>query len=440
MYNDGYKVGNLHEHFAQMKTNEKRRSSVGVSPPLAGFERVVWAPDSVLGYILGDIVDIGSETLSIKRRDNKQTIQAKHDDVFPADENLEKTVDDNCALMYLNEGTLLHNCHRRYQKKQIYTYVANILISINPYETQRGLYSNETIASYRGKSLGQMPPHIYALADKAYRDMRRTGESQSVIVSGESGAGKTESQKAVLKYLCENWGKEAGPIQQRLLETNPILEAFGNAKTTRNNNSSRFGKFVEIHFNNKHLVTGGFVSHYLLEKSRICTQTKGERNYHIFYQLIAGADEGMYKTFGLGSPEKFHYLRRGSMNFFARPGNENKILKERFGKGASTTIDPVVDDSADFRNLLSCLGKCGLNREMIMQVIGIVAAVLHLGNVDFVANEDGGKDGSKMAPGCEISCNFASRLLGIDEQQLKMALTSRAMQPSRGGTKGTLIL
>ncbi|CAJ0937964.1 unnamed protein product, partial [Mesorhabditis belari] len=405
-----------------------------------GFERAVWAPDSQLGYVLGDIVDIGAEMLSIKRRDNQQIIQASHDVVFPADENLEKVVDDNCSLMYLNEGTLLHNCHQRYEKKQIYTYVANILVSINPYEPQRELYSTETIASYRGKSLGQMAPHIYALTDKAYRDMRRTGEAQSLIVSGESGAGKTESQKAVLKYLCENWGKEAGPIQQRLLETNPILEAFGNAKTTRNNNSSRFGKFVEIHFNNKHLVTGGFVSHYLLEKSRICTQASNERNYHIFYQLIAGADDEMYKVFGLSSPDRFNYLKRGTLDFFVRPENEKPINKERFAAGASTSVDRIVDDAGDFANLMRCLEKCGLDRPQIMQIFGIVAAILHLGNIDFVACNDGGKEGSNLTPGSENSCGCAARLLGIDDQQLRMALTSRAMQTTRGGSKGTLYM
>ncbi|VDN30263.1 unnamed protein product [Cylicostephanus goldi] len=219
---------------------------------------------------------------------------------------------------------MLNNCRQRYSKRQIYvrkpllclffilvisntlqTYVANILISINPYEDIPGLYSKETINKYKGKSLGQLPPHVYAVADKAYLEMRRNKESQSIIVSGESGAGKTESQKAILRYLCENWGSTAGPIQQRILETNPILEAFGNAKTLRNNNSSRFGKFVEIHFGSDDKVAGGFVSHYLLEKSRLCRQANGERNYHIFYQLIAGSPGDLYKRLRLAPPDKF---------------------------------------------------------------------------------------------------------------------------------------
>ncbi|KAM3721262.1 Unconventional myosin-VI [Dirofilaria immitis] len=180
--------------------------------------------------------------------------------------------------MYLNEATLLNNCRLRYARKQIYTYVANILISINPYERIPYLYSSAKIQEYQGRSIGTLPPHVFVIADNAYRDMKRTRHSQSIIISGESGAGKTESQKYILRYFCESWGSTAGPIEQRLLETNPILEAFGNAKTLRNNNSSRFGKFVEIHFDSKDSVSGGFISHYLLEKSRICHQQEGERN------------------------------------------------------------------------------------------------------------------------------------------------------------------
>ncbi|CAJ0561501.1 unnamed protein product, partial [Mesorhabditis spiculigera] len=355
-----------------------RQGSEGI-----GFERVVWVPDPANGYVLGDITDIRANALSVKRRVDGKEVDVKADDVFPAEETTDGTTyDDNCALMYLNEGSLLENCRRRFAKdNQIYTYVANMLISINPYAEVPGLYSTETMASYSGKSIGQQPPHVYAIADKAFRDMRRQGRSQSILVSGESGAGKTESQKAVLKYLCENWGQTAGPIQQRLLETNPILEAFGNAKTSRNNNSSRFGKFVEIHFDNKNAVTGGHVSHYLLEKSRIVGQSDGERNYHIFYQLIAGADADMYKLYSLAPPDRFHYLRRGSVDFFARADSENAISQDRLAAG-KTCIDPVVDDVGDFKRLLACLEQCGLDETTRKQLLSTVAGVLHLGNVE----------------------------------------------------------
>lgn len=147
-----------------------------------------------------------------------------------------------------------------------------------------------------------------AAADKAIRDMRVLKMSQSIIVSGESGAGKTESTKYLLKYLCHSMAAAAGPIEQKILDANPILEAFGNAKTTRNNNSSRFGKFIEVHFDSKCQVVGGHISHYLLEKSRICTQSPDERNYHVFYMLCAGAPQQLKDKLGLGKPDDYRVI------------------------------------------------------------------------------------------------------------------------------------
>ncbi|PIO63936.1 myosin head, partial [Teladorsagia circumcincta] len=369
-------------------------------------------------------------------------IKASYDEVFPAEDDPKKTVDDNCALMYLNEGTLLNNCRQRYVKKQIYTYVANILISINPYEEIDGLYSIDTIKKYRGKSLGQMPPHVYAVADKAYREMRRNKESQSIIVSGESGAGKTESQKAILRYLCENWGAAAGPIQKRILETNPILEAFGNAKTLRNNNSSRFGKFVEIHFGTDDKVAGGFVSHYLLEKSRVCRQAKGERNYHIFYQLIAGAPHDLYKKLRLAAPDNFKYLKYGTTTFFVRPGSKSKVSSDRLSEQARKSgllVDAIVDDAADFSHLVDALGRAGLTSDEIGDIWCTVAGVLHLGNVEFDENPNDNRGGCKVAAESEEALMIASELLGLEVAEMKMGLVSRIMQATKGGVKGTLI-
>lgn len=214
------------------------------------------------------------------------------------------------------------------------------------------MYSSKTIQSYKGKSLGEMAPHVFAignyilysiipcillnkntvLADKSFRDMKVLKQSQAIIVSGESGAGKTESTKYILRYLCDLWGSTAGPIEQKILDgmfhnlvifilksslgdfyqnntifvANPVLEAFGNAKTTRNNNSSRFGKFIEVHFDNKLQVAGGHISHYLLEKSRICTQSAEERNYHVFYLLCAGAPEQLRSKLNITKPDDYN--------------------------------------------------------------------------------------------------------------------------------------
>ncbi|CAI4222421.1 unnamed protein product [Auanema sp. JU1783] len=401
------------------------------------FGRLVWAPDAQEGYVLGTLTDISTTRLTITRKDGKSptTITAPYEEVFLAEEDVNRTVDDNCALMYLNEGTLLNNCRLRYFKREIYSYVANILLSINPYELIPKLYSNETINDYRGKSIGQRPPHVYAIADKAYRDMIRLKQSQSIVVSGESGAGKTESQKAILKYLCSNWGEEADLIRRKIKETNPILEAFGNAKTTRNNNSSRFGKFVEIHFNGKGQVAGGYVSHYLLEKSRVCKQSEGERSYHIFYQLISGLDDVSYKKLHLSPVKDFHYLKHGVKNFFAGSvgvKNERCSVKEMLS-------DPIVDDPRDFSSLEKAFKTIGLDNQEILNIWRIIAGILHLGNISFV-NSDDSKGGSNVDPVTENSLLYASELLGVTEKEFRSGLTTRIMQPTRGGGKlGTII-
>ncbi|XP_013421623.1 unconventional myosin-VI [Lingula anatina] len=293
----------------------------------------VWVPHPSQGFKLGRIIDIGADTITVEPFDAPgSAISAAYDRVYPAEEYDNKDVEDNCALMYLNEATLLNNIRIRYTKNHIYTYVANILIAVNPYFEIPDAYSSATIKKYQGKSLGTMPPHVFAIADKAYRDMRSLKMSQSIIVSGESGAGKTESTKYILKYLTESWGTHAGPIEERIVESNPLLEAFGNAKTVRNNNSSRFGKFVEIHFNDKNAVAGGFISHYLLEKSRICVQGPEERNYHIFYRLCAGAPEDTRKKLGLTSPDNFHYIGRGCTQYFCQNDTEKKLAQDRKSK------------------------------------------------------------------------------------------------------------
>ncbi|KAK0416370.1 hypothetical protein QR680_012444 [Steinernema hermaphroditum] len=406
--------------------------------------QLVWAPDCREGFVLGTIVDLGTDEIVVQPvgGDDCSLITARYDAVFPADQNQEKDVDDNCALMYLNEGTLLNNCRKRYERKQIYSYVANILVSINPYETIPDLYSEKTIKEYQGKSLGAMPPHIFAIADKAYRDMRRLRESQSVIVSGESGAGKTESQKCILRYLCENWGSSAGSIEKSILETNPILEAFGNAKTLRNNNSSRFGKFVEIHFGAELNVAGGFVSHYLLEKSRLCHQQTGERNYHVFYQLISGADDSTRQRLNLKSPEQFQYLKHGCTQFFVSESVRGKIPSTAISaecREEGFLEDSMVDDYSDFQTLSKALVDIGVPSTESSAIFDIIAALLHLGNIGFVENAEDSRGGCMVDPKAEESLACASRLLGLDVYELRHGLTSRMIQ-SRGGIKGTMIM
>ncbi|PIC37695.1 hypothetical protein B9Z55_016234 [Caenorhabditis nigoni] len=403
------------------------------------FGRIVWITDPEDGFRAAQIIDLSKSGFTLTLLNTKETVTRKYEEVFSSEDDPFKSVEDNCALMHLNEATLLNNCRLRYKNGKIYSYVANILISINPYQTIDGFYSTQKIKEYRGKSLGQKEPHIYAIADKSYREMRRHKKPQSIIVSGESGAGKTESQKSVLRYLCENWGAEAGPIQQRLLETNPILEAFGNAKTLRNNNSSRFGKFVQIHFGEKGNVAGGYVSHYLLETSRICRQASGERNYHIFYQLIAGTSPELHNYLALEQPHCFNYLKNGFVGFFTHPNSNSstKIPKSRWSDSRFSQ-DSMVDDFLDFQRLENALKLSGLKEKEIMFIWTTIAGVLHLGNIEFEENIGDSKGGCKVSGGSEGAVEQAARLLGLETMELKMGLCARIMQ-TKGGARGTLI-
>uniref|UniRef100_A0AAY4CNV3 Unconventional myosin-VI n=1 Tax=Denticeps clupeoides TaxID=299321 RepID=A0AAY4CNV3_9TELE len=349
----------------------------------------VWAPHPTDGFQLGTIVDIGADSLTIEPLKQKgKTFLAPVNQVFPAEDDPNKHVEDNCSLMYLNEATLLNNIRVRYSKDKIYTFVANILIAVNPYYDIPKLYSPETIKQYQGRSLGTLPPHVYAIADKAFRDMKVLKMSQSIIVSGESGAGKTENTKFVLRYLTTSYGT-GQDIDERIVEANPLLEAFGNAKTVRNNNSSRFGKFVEIHFSEKNAVVGGFVSHYLLEKSRICRQSQEERNYHIFYRLCAGASEDIRQRFYLSSPDTFRYLNRGCTRFFSTKDTDKQILQNR----KSPEVQPAAG-----RPRTS--GTVNQSRETL---------------------------------------EHCAELLGLDEEDLRISLTTRVMLTTAGGAKGTVI-
>ncbi|XP_075940629.1 unconventional myosin-VI-like isoform X1 [Anarhichas minor] len=400
----------------------------------------VWAPHPADGFQLGTIVDIGADSLSIEPLKKGKTFLAAVNQVFPAEDDVNKHVEDNCSLMYLNEATLLNNVRVRYSKDKIYTFVANILIAVNPYYDLPKLYSAETISKYRGRSLGTLPPHVYAIADKAYRDMKVLKMSQSIIVSGESGAGKTENTKFVLKYLTSSYGT-GQDIDERIVEANPLLEAFGNAKTVRNNNSSRFGKFVEIHFNEKNAVVGGFVSHYLLEKSRICRQSKEERNYHIFYRLCAGASEDIRQKFHLSSPDTFRYLNRGCTRFFASKDTDKQVLQNRKSSEhmkSGPLKDPLLDDHVDFNRMSVAMKKIGLDDTEKLDLFRVVAGVLHLGNIDF-------EEAGSTSGGCTIknqssqALEHCAELLGLEEEDLRVSLTSRVMLTTAGGAKGTVI-
>src|SRR6195952_2611884 len=223
-------------------------------------------------------------------------------------------------LTHLNEASVVHNLHMRYQTDLIYTYSGLFLVAINPY-CSLPIYTNEYINMYKGQSREETKPHIYAMADEAFRNLVDEGQNQSILVTGESGAGKTENTKKVIQYLAAVAHSDSpvknkiqhSNLSQQILRANPILEAFGNAQTVRNNNSSRFGKFIRIEFTRTGTIAGAFIDWYLLEKSRVVRLNAHERNYHVFYQLLKGADGPLKQEFlieGL-DVEDFAYTRDG---------------------------------------------------------------------------------------------------------------------------------
>lgn len=225
-------------------------------------------------------------------------------------------VQDMTTLSYLNEPGVLWNLKARYQQDDIYTYTGSILIAVNPFGPMPHLYGGHMMEQYREVPLGEISPHVYAIADAAFCQMQRDKKSQSILVSGESGAGKTETSKLIMQYLAwmggysDNGDRGTGNVEQQVLESNPLLEAFGNAKTVRNDNSSRFGKFTEIQFNADGRISGAAIRTYLLERSRVVNVNDPERNYHVFYQLCDGASEEERAALRLRPAAEFYYLNQ----------------------------------------------------------------------------------------------------------------------------------
>ncbi|EFA81458.1 myosin ID heavy chain [Heterostelium album PN500] len=274
-------------------------------------------------------------------------------------------VDDMVMLSKIANDSILDNLKKRYAADVIYTYIGNVLISVNPFKQIKNLYSERNLLEYRGKFRYELAPHVYAVADDMYRSMYAEGQSQCVIISGESGAGKTEAAKLIMQYIAAVSGKgvDVTRVKDVILESNPLLEAFGNAKTLRNNNSSRFGKYMEVQFDGKGDPEGGRVTNYLLEKSRVVYQTKGERNFHIFYQLLAGANAQLKNELRLESPDKYQYL----------------------SSSGCYTVDGV-DDSQEFQDVIKAMKVIGVTEQEQKEVWRLIAAILNLGNIGFKNN------------------------------------------------------
>ncbi|CEO99114.1 hypothetical protein PBRA_001019 [Plasmodiophora brassicae] len=354
--------------------------------------------------------------------------------VFPANKPLlVGEASDLTSLTYMEEPNVLRSLQERYGHRQCYTAIASILVAVNPYK-RLDIYGADYMMKYRTEAnggaghKGKLPPHIFAWAETAYADLCRPFSTrrqaapvnQSIIVCGESGSGKTESSKYLMRYLANRSHSAVGAgddeiekherlVERQVLEANHILEAFGNANTLLNHNSSRFGKFTRLYFATENVgaghgeVVGASTTTYLLEKSRLVRQNKGERNFHVFYQLCAGLnarEKAELHLEGVDATE-FHYINQGGC----------------------MTVDGI-DDREWFSGLLKSMGVLGITEADRAQVFSVIAAILHLGNIDYV--EDPKTAGASIIkPACETSLQFAADLLGLSSPELKAAFRKR---------------
>ncbi|KAL6545437.1 hypothetical protein OROGR_009311 [Orobanche gracilis] len=366
----------------------------------------VWVEDHRLAWIDGLVAKINGQEAEIQRSDGKKVV-VKLSKIYPKDmEAPAGGVDDMTKLSYLHEPGVMENLKTRYELNEIYTYTGNILIAINPFQKLPHLYNQHMMQQYKGAPFGELSPHVFAVADVAYRAMINEGKSNSILVSGESGAGKTETTKMLMRYLAFLGGRAAATegrtVEQQVLESNPVLEAFGNAKTVRNNNSSRFGKFVEIQFDKQGRISGAAIRTYLLERSRVCQVSDPERNYHCFYLLCAASKEEIDK-YKLDHPKTFHYL------------NQSKCY-ELVG----------VSDANDYLATRRAMDIVGISKTEQEAIFRVVAAILHLGNIDFGK----GKEIDSSIPKddkAKFHLKTTAELLRCDPMALEDALCKRVM-------------
>ncbi|KAM9118579.1 unconventional myosin-Ih [Pangshura tecta] len=303
---------------------------------------------------------------------------------------------------HTSEAAFLDNLRKRYRENLIYTYIGTLLVSVNPYK-ELDFYSVKQMEIYQGVNFFELPPHIYAIADNAYRVMCAEYNNHFILISGESGAGKTEASKKILQYFAVTCPttEQLQIVRDRLLLSNPVLEAFGNAKTLRNDNSSRFGKYMDIQFDFKGAPVGGHILSYLIEKSRVVHQNNGERNFHIFYQLLEGGEDDLLRWLGLErNPQKYMYLIQG-----------------RCAKVSS------INDKSDWKTVRKAFSVVDFTETDIEQLFGVIASVLHLGNIQYEEDTNGH---AIITNGSQIK--WISKLLGVHLSILQEALTHRKIE------------
>ncbi|XP_006635813.2 unconventional myosin-Ig isoform X1 [Lepisosteus oculatus] len=321
-------------------------------------------------------------------------------------EGLEFGKSDFVLLDEVNMEQFMENLKLRFEKGRIYTFIGEVVVSVNPYK-QMDIYGKEIIETYRGRELYENPPHLYAVADAAYKAMKRRAKDTCIVISGESGAGKTEASKYIMQYIAAitnpSQQAEVESVKNVLLKSNCVLEAFGNAKTNRNDNSSRFGKYMDINFNFNGDPTGGHINNYLLEKSRVIKQQGGERNFHSFYQLLMGGSEDMLRSLHLkNDPAAYTYTREGSV------------------------FQTSNDDRTNHKAVLNALKVIGFTPEEINSVYKILGTILHLGNVEFVC------DGESTQVANEELVDHIAALTGTEPSAVSKTLLFRTVATGGG--------
>ncbi|CAF1208717.1 unnamed protein product [Adineta steineri] len=356
-----------------------------------------WVPNAKESFVEAEITGTKGEEVTVKTSKG-ESLTLKKDDVQQMNPPKFTCCDDMANLTYLNDASVLHNLRDRYERWLIYTYSGLFCVAINPYK-RLPIYTMKVVLMYRGKKRTEVPPHLYAIADNAYSNMLRDRDNQSMLITGESGAGKTENTKKVIQYFAlvaaasakKEEGKKSMTLEDQIVQSNPVLEAFGNAKTTRNNNSSRFGKFIRIHFGPTGKIAGADIEVYLLEKARVIFQQPAERNYHIFYQLCSNAFPEYHKECLIGNdPGKYHYVAQGML-----------------------TIDNV-DDAEEMKLTDEAFDVLGFTPVEKLSMYKCTAAIMHFGNSQWKQRP---REEQAEAEGTE-DCEKVAHLLGIEAAEL----------------------
>uniref|UniRef100_A0A673HV86 Myosin-10-like n=1 Tax=Sinocyclocheilus rhinocerous TaxID=307959 RepID=A0A673HV86_9TELE len=378
-------------------------------------KRLIWVPSEKHGFESASVREERGDEVEVELTDSGKKLTLSREELQRMNPPRFSKVEDMADLTCLNEASVLHNLRERSYSGLIYTYSGLFCVVINPYKNLP-IYTESIIEMYRGKKRHEMPPHIYAISEAAYRSMLQDREDQSILCTGESGAGKTENTKKVIQYLAHvasshksgTLGRPKdsalqGELERQLLQANPILEAFGNAKTVKNDNSSRFGKFIRINFDVAGYIVGANIETYLLEKSRAIRQAKDERTFHIFYQLLSGASEAMRKELLLGSADQYRFLCGGSLPVSGQSDSEN----------FTQTMDSVT--------------IMGFTQEESTSMLKVISAVLQFGNITF--HKEKNTDQASMPD--DTAAQKLCHLLGISVLEFSRAILTPRIKVGR---------